>query len=292
MIDILSIIEKDTVQFNSLIRHDGVTPEIISCFRELIWQYYQNHGRIFPWRQTSNPYHILVSEVMLQQTQTSRVMKKYSEFVDTFPDFSRLARAPFSEVLKAWQGLGYNRRALALQKTAREVVECFNGNLPSTTETLQRLPGIGHYTAAAIATMAFNKPTVLIETNIRTVFLHFFFEDTVNVADHDILPLVKLTLDTDNPKEWYYALFDHGALLKRSGKKDTQSIHYRKQSTFKGSNREIRGRILQILLTRTAISEREIIPILNIDSVRVKHSLEQLDKEGFIDVCKGTIRIK
>ena len=131
MIDILSIIEKDTTQFNSLIRHDGVTPEIISCFRELIWQYYQNHGRIFPWRRTSNPYHILVSEVMLQQTQASRVLKKYGEFVEAFPDFSVLAHAPFSEVLKVWQGLGYNRRALALQKTAGEVVECFNGNLPS-----------------------------------------------------------------------------------------------------------------------------------------------------------------
>ena len=138
----------------------GVTKELtrdgVRAFQRLIYHYYQEHGRTFPWRMTHNPYHILVSEIMLQQTQTERVLDKYEQFIDSFPDFSSLAEAPLREILKVWQGLGYNRRAIALKKIAQTVMTRFHSNLPSSLEALMTLPGIGKATASAISVFAFN----------------------------------------------------------------------------------------------------------------------------------------
>ncbi|UCG84215.1 MAG: A/G-specific adenine glycosylase, partial [Dehalococcoidia bacterium] len=156
---------------------DGLSSLTAPIFQQLIWDYYKDHGRLFPWRQTDDPYHILVSEIMLQQTQTSRVLKKYESFISTFPDFQTLAESPLINVLKAWQGLGYNRRAVALHKIAQIVVADCEGELPSSEKVLVKLPGIGPYTASAIKAIAFNQPAVLIETNIRTVYIFFFFPD-------------------------------------------------------------------------------------------------------------------
>ncbi len=276
--------------FQKLCGEDGVTPHAISLFRSIIWRYYRRHGRGFPWRETDDPYSILVSEIMLQQTQTSRVVSKYNEFLSVFPDFFELARAPLRDVLQIWQGLGYNHRALALRRTAQEIVAQFDGELPPNPKVLQKLPGIGPYTAAAVAAIAFNKPTVFVETNIRTVFRYFFFARSDRVTDGDILTLVEATVDREKPREWYYALFDYGAMVKRRRKAIPSTAHHTR-STFRGSNREIRGHVIRILVTRQSIAEQELMDLLNQNRERVREILSGLYGEGLIDMSGGLIRI-
>ena len=138
----------------------------IRAFRKTVYDSYRAGGRQFPWRQASDPYRILVSEVMLQQTQTDRVLPKHEEFVRQFPDLSALAAAPLADVMRAWQGLGYNRRALALWRAAQAVEADCHGRLPASVDKLLALPGVGNYTARAVAAFAYNQPTVFIETKL------------------------------------------------------------------------------------------------------------------------------
>ena len=163
-----------------------------------------------PWRTTRDPYSILVSEIMLQQTQVERVKTKYTEFLAAFPTIESLASSLLTDVLRTWQGLGYNRRAIALKRCAEEIVSRYSGQFPRDTAELETLPGIGPYTARAVAAFAFGMAEPLIETNIRTVFIHFFFHGRDRVSDREIMPLVARTLDRHNPREWYYALMDFG----------------------------------------------------------------------------------
>jgi A/G-specific adenine glycosylase len=259
-----------------------INPRIVNRFRRTIYSYYRKNRRSFPWRQTSDPYHILISEIMLQQTQTSRVLSKFEEFICEFPDFVSLAKSPLRKILQLWQGLGYNRRALALHKIAQIVIKDFNGILPQSTDALEKLPGIGPYTASAIIALAYNKPTVFIETNIRAVYLHFFFAEQNRVNDSKIMDLVEQTMDISDPREWYYALFDYGAMLKQKENLSNKSAHYRKQSPFKGSNREVRSRIIKLLLSCPFLSEQEIIDNLNLTPGHIKKLLTRLQEEGFI----------
>ncbi|MCL4469315.1 MAG: A/G-specific adenine glycosylase [Deltaproteobacteria bacterium] len=259
----------------------------IKKFRMIISRSYKKHGRDLPWRRTKNPYHILVSEVMLQQTQVERVTTKYAEFIAAFPDFTSLANASLQEVLRVWQGMGYNRRAVALKEIAVRVIRDFNGMLPDSVDVLATLPGIGRATASSISAFAFNLPAVFIETNIRRVFIHFFFQDKQNIKDPDILLLVEKTLNRRNPGAWYHALMDYGVLLKRQFPGlNKKSAHYQKQSPFQGSNRQMRGRILKTLIegpaTATAIAR-----MLMIDAGHAGKLLLQLGKEGFI-IKKGS----
>ncbi len=219
--------------------------ESTARFRGLVYRHFDMSGRDFPWRRTTDPYRILVSEIMLQQTQTGRTVEKYVEFIARFPNVGDLAQANATEVLAIWQGLGYNRRALALHRTARIIAAEFGGLVPREKSALMALPGIGAYTAAAIRAFAFNLPEVFIETNIRTAFIHEFFPDIEGVRDHDILPLVEATLDHAAPRRWYQALMDYGAMLKQSGNPSRRSAHHHLQSPFKGSRREARGIILR-----------------------------------------------
>lgn len=208
----------------------------------------KNNWRDFPWRKRITPYRILVSEIMLQQTQVGRVGEKFENFVRRFRSFRALAKAPLRDVLKEWQGLGYNRRALYLKRTAEIVVRDFGGKLPSDPEVLITLPGIGKNTAGALCAFAFNNAVPFIETNIRTVFIHHFFAKRTNVHDKEIFPLIEKTLDHKNPRTWYWALMDAGASLKKNGHRlNDRSAHYVRQSKFKGSNRELRGKILRAL---------------------------------------------
>lgn len=276
--------EKDFASyFEHLIGSKGLTPDTIQLFQKVIYNVYQEHGRSFPWRMTHNPYHILVSEIMLQQTQTERVAGKYERFINSFPDFSSLAQASLREILRVWQGLGYNRRALALKKIAHTVMKKFRGNLPSSLEALMILPGIGKATASAISAFAFNKPTVILETNVRRVFIHHFFRNKNGIKDAEILPLVEKTLDTSDPRRWYYALMDYGVMLKKESQNpNRRSAHYQKQTPFEDSNRQIRGMILKTLVMEHEISETEIIKRLNTTPERVRKNLIQLQEEGFL----------
>ena len=253
-------------------------------FKKLIWDYYREHQRVFAWRKTTDPYAILVSEIMLQQTQTDRVAKKFPEFLKIFPTFTALAPAPLADVLRAWQGLGYNRRAIALQKIAVRVLSEFGGHLPNNPEMLETFPGIGPNTAGSICAFAFNEPTVFIETNIRTVFLHHFFPEADEVHDRQLLPLIEQTLDRKNPREWYYALMDYGVQLKKLHKNPSRrSAHHTKQSKFVGSDRQVRGAIIRHLVNKQHITLNQIQHLFpNHHTDRVEHIINELVNERFI----------
>jgi A/G-specific adenine glycosylase len=219
-----------------------------SAFQELVWNYYHDFGRHdLAWRQPEpdgsfDPYKIMVSELMLQQTQVQRVITKYKEFLALFPDVASLAQAQLGDVLRVWMGLGYNRRAKFLHQSATMVMADFGSVFPTDTAQLVKLPGVGINTAGAIASYAYNQPVVFVETNIRTVIIHHFFNDHTGIADKDILKLVEQTLDHEHPREWYWALMDYGSYLKQTvGNVSRQSKTYAKQSTFAGSKRQIRG---------------------------------------------------
>ncbi len=229
-------------------------------FHETVWKFYKENKRSFPWRETHEFYNILVSEIMLQQTQVTRVTYKYQEFLDKFPTLKDLARAPLRDVLHTWMGLGYNRRAKALHECAKQITEKHKGQIPKTFDELVMLPGIGQSTAGALLNFVWNIPTPFIETNIRTVYLHHFFKNSKNkIDDKKILDLVSKTIDTDNPREWFYALYDYGTHLKQNLKQDParKSTSYKKQSKFKGSFREKRAFVLKLLLNKK-LRETEI----------------------------------
>jgi A/G-specific adenine glycosylase len=265
---------------------------VVKVFQNIIYSYYKQYGRDFPFRRNITPYNVLVSEIMLQQTQTATVSEKFLNFIKIFPDFETLAKSPLDRVLKAWQGLGYNRRAIALKNIAEKIIYEFDGKFPENVEVLKKFPQIGHNTASSIATFAFNKETYFIETNIRRVFIYFFFHNRKNVNDKEILPLVKATTDKDDPRKWYYALMDYGVMLKRTHPElNKQSAHYKKQKPFKGSNREIRGNILRILLKKKTLEKIELYTNLNFPQHRIDKVLEQLEKEGFISVHNELIKV-
>jgi A/G-specific adenine glycosylase len=266
--------------FDNLTRHDV---QADCSFRRIIYTHYRKYPRSLPWRKTRDPYKILVSEVMLQQTQVERVLKKYRLFVKTFPDFSSLAEASLKDILTVWKGMGYNRRTIFLKNIAKTIVTKFGGELPSSEEALIKLPGIGRYTAAAILTFAYNRPLVIIETNIRTVYIHFFFQEKNKVKDTEIIPLIEKTLDRKNPCEWYYALMDYGVMLKKEHKNlSRKSAHYQRQTPFHGSNRQVRGMILKLLVEKPGLSQKEIIMKLDLRPEKIQRNLKELQDEGFL----------
>lgn len=223
---------------------------------------------------------------MLQQTQVDRVIPKYEEFLKYFPTLESLSEARTKDVLKIWQGLGYNRRALYLKRAAEKIVHEYGGTFPQSEKVLASLPGIGKATAGDLLAFSWNKPAVVIETNIRTVFIHHFFKDKQKVSDKDILPLIEKTLDTKNPREWYYALMDYGAYLKKIlGNNIKKSTHYKKQSKFKGSNRELRSKILKIIL-KSPSTKAAIIKELGANPQLVEKNLLTLCTEGLISKKK------
>lgn len=256
----------------------------IRIFQKKILDYYVRHGRSLPWRDSKNPYHVLVSEVMLQQTQVVRVVPKYKLFIKTYPTVTSLARAELKDVLMLWQGLGYNRRAKMLHETAKLVAGKYKGRFPRERVELENLPGIGPYTAGAMCAFAYNQPVVMIETNIRSVFLHFFFKNKKLVDDREISPLIRKTVDINNPRQWYYALMDYGSMLKKLGNPNIRSRHYIKQGSFEGSNRQIRGLILKTLLQyKSPINETTLTKKLKqYDKERIVSQLKLLQKEKLI----------
>ena len=264
-------------------------------FVETVNKFYKAQGRhILPWRKTKDPYRILVSEVMLQQTQVDRVIPKYNTFLKKFPDWDALAQAPLSDVMQLWQGLGYNRRAKMLHQCAKEVLARYNGVYPRTYQESLSLPGVGPYTAGAVQAFAFNNPIEIIETNIRTVFIHHFFNNATDVTDAAILALVQRTIDVENPREWYWALMDYGSFLKKEYKSiNSQSKHYIKQSTFQGSDRQIRGAIVRVLAESTRpLSRLTLLEKLSaFEDIRVDVQLEKLEREEMVAKTKQSYHL-
>jgi A/G-specific adenine glycosylase len=252
-------------------------------FQELVWQRGRELYRDMPWRRTTDPYQIMVSELMLQQTQVDRVIPKYNEFISSYPDIFALAVAPLADILALWNGLGYNRRAKFLHDSAVKIVSDFGGMVPSTIEGLMSLPGIGPNTAAAIAAYAFNQPIDFIETNIRTVYFQHYFEDSHTVTDQQLREVVSETVDMEHPREWFWALMDYGSYLKKNGAAQLdKSAHYKKQPALKGSIREVRGQIVRSL-TKTTMDETELRDEVVADE-RFNVALQGLIKDGLVTV--------
>jgi len=264
----------------------------ILAFRKTILDNFTESKRTFPWRDTTNPYHILVSEMMLQQTRTERVLPKYLAWLAFFPDAETLASAPLSAVLEHWAGLGYNRRARFLHEACKKIVSEYNGIFPSDPDTLDSLPGIGPYTARAISTFAFGLPNVFIETNIRSVYIFFFFSKRTDVSDKEILELIEETLYIENPRAWYYALMDYGATLKKKvSNPNRNSLHYAKQSRFEGSHRQARGAVIRYLTKYTQATVESISETESIPKKRIESAVRALQNEGIVAENGGLYRI-
>lgn len=273
----------------------------VSDFQKLIYKFYREHGRLqLLWRPphlkiqrdgSIDPYKVLVSEIMLQQTQVSRVLPKYRVWIKQYPNIKKLAQAPLRDVLVLWQGLGYARRAKALHNLALRVVASNGEKVPKEYEKLLALPGVGRYTAQAILAFAFNKEAFLVETNIRTAIIHHFFRNKKGVTDAMIETMLRKVLDTHNSREWYYALMDYGAHLKSQGiSYNSHSKHYSKQTRFEGSPRQVRGLILKYLASHTC-TKKQLIDSIKKDKVLVGKKIEELLKEGLITKKRGLFNL-
>lgn len=271
-----------------------ITSSQITNFQDTVWQYYNDFKRDLPWRNVSvdgayNPYHILVSEIMLQQTQVPRVIPKYELFLKLFPDVASLADAPLQDVLTAWSGLGYNRRAKFLHQAAAMVASEFGGTFPDTTEELIKLPGVGNNTAAAIVAYSFNQPVVFIETNIRSVYIHHFFKNQTDISDRQLFPIIEQTILAGNSREWYWALMDYGSYLKSILPNPSRaSKHHSKQSRFEGSRRQIRGEVIK-LLSNGPITQKNIESLISDE--RLNDVLTDLLREGLISKIGTTYHL-
>ena len=254
----------------------------------MVMRYWHRHGRHdLPWRRTTDPYRILVSEVMLQQTQVIRVIDFYRSFLRAFPSFRALARATPASVMRVWQGLGYNRRALMLLRCAKVAADEYKGKLPDDYEALRALPGIGPYTAGAVLAFAFDRPVPVIETNIRRVYLHHFFPKRRKVPDSDILPIViRHSLSVSSPMDWYSALMDYGSWLATQAENpNTRSKHYTRQSAFEGSQRQLRGAVVRVLVSQARMVASAIAAATGKPPKEIKVVMEKLEREGFVARC-------
>ncbi len=257
----------------------------IRNFQRVVLKYWRENGRHdLPWRTIRDPYAILVSEIMLQQTQVDRVVPYFNRWMKKFPTVKSLAQAPLSEVLKEWQGLGYNRRAKLLRECAKEVVEKYSGKILRDFAALVALPAIGPYTAGAIRAFAFDESEVFVETNIRAALIHHFFPRSRKVPDSKLIPILKrLLVHAKSPREWYSAFMDYGAHIKKTNPNPSQrSKHYTRQSRFEGSLRQMRGIILRRLI-QGPISQSALAKV---DAERTYHlemALRAMEAEGLIE---------
>ncbi len=280
-----------------------ISDEQLEGFRETVWEQGRDLFRDLPWRATDDPYASLVSEVMLQQTQVSRVLGRWEEWLATFPTVESLAEAPLPPVLGLWQGMGYNRRAINLKRCAEEVASRYGGAIPRGYGELVALPGIGPATAAGVRAFSFRLPGVYLETNVRTVFIHELFPGVEKVSDKDLVPLVEATCPgQDAPaardvRSWYYALLDYGAHLKKTQPNPSRrSKEYTRQSAFEGSHRQKRAFLLRRVLEDPATAD-ELAEDLNaaerragrsgLEREQVEAILAQLAAEGFIEKEDG-----
>lgn len=271
---------------------------IAKC-QKTILAWYKDNKRSLPWRNTRNPYRIMVSEIMLQQTQVSRVLPKYKEFLKAFPTSKALATSKDSQLLSIWSGLGYWRRARFLKEACKAIEKDFGGKFPKDVPTLKTLPGIGPYTAGAISCFAFNNNSAFIDTNIRRVYLHFFFPNKQDISDKDILPIAQKAVWQEDPRQWHFALFDYGAMKLKDKKINRNSRHYAKQSVFTGSFRSYRAKALRLLLSQEnkKIKTVELIEFLE-DTLRkderdysAKEIIASLEKDNLVRKEKGFVRV-
>lgn len=233
--------------------------ERLERFVEDVWDQGGRRYRSLPWRHIEDPYGVLVSEVMLQQTQVARVLGRWEAWMRLFPTVDALAAADTATVLEQWQGLGYNRRALALKRACEACARDFGGELPRGEADLLALPGVGPATCAGVRAFAYGEKAVYIETNVRSVFIHELFPERDGVPDKELRPLVELTCPDERVRDWYYALLDWGAHLKQvAANPSRRSAHYARQSAFEGSRRQKRAEALRFVLAHPGCALSEV----------------------------------
>lgn len=247
----------------------------IKAFQDEILTWWKNHARVLPWREDPTPYHVLISEIMLQQTQVARVIPKYHQFLATFPDIEILAQAETKELLRVWSGLGYNRRAIWLREAARQIQE--RGEFPRTVKELRMLKGIGPYTSRSILIFAFNEDVAAVDTNIRRVFIASGFADECT-TEKELQRLAEKILPKGRSSDWHNALMDYGSEVLTS--LSTGIAPTSKQPRFEGSSRQIRGRILQLLSERTS---------MDLESMRSALAATDCAREDLEGILKGLI---
>jgi A/G-specific adenine glycosylase len=261
-------------------------------FQNIILTHYKDSGRTFPWRENTSPWGVLVSEFMLQQTQTERVIDYWNRWMKKWPFPKDLAEASLEEVLREWSGLGYNRRARFLKETAVKITNNFDGQVPQNRELLKTLSGIGEYSSGAIACFAYNVPCIFIETNIRRVLIHFYFQDQSEINDSELFPILEEILYEKNPREWYWALMDYGSELKKvTINPNRRSAHYTKQSKFEGSLRQVRGAIIRTLAKDGPADAKALHEKTGFEYERLDQALEKLHHESMVAENEGIYKI-
>jgi A/G-specific adenine glycosylase len=247
-------------------------------FQKKIFQFYHNNKRDLPWRKTTDPYKILLSEFMLQQTQVSRVIGYYQKWIAQWPSISDLAHASRKEVLQSWMGLGYNSRAIYLHKSAKIIMDEYSGDILKAIKNYQMLPGIGPYTSQAVQIFALNEDIITVDTNIRRIYL-YEFQLPNDTPDKDLWQLAHRCLPLGRSREWHNALMDYGAEYLTSRK--TGISPRTRQSKFEGSDRQMRAKILQRLLKKS-VTKQDIQNMLGIEEKRLQHILNKMIKEKLI----------
>lgn len=272
---------------------ESLSKEQKKHFQLMIFNWWKIHRRDLPWRHTHNTYNIFISEIMLQQTQVSRVIPKYIEFLKKFPTIEALAKAKTAHVLRIWKGMGYNRRALYIHQAAKQILQDYNGKFPRKESELVQLPGLGKYTARALLVFVYKKDIPLVDTNIRKILTHFFFNDTPQ-PERLIYQLAQQLIPIGKSWEWHQALMDYGALeLPNSFQKNPLRIKTRKKGIpFTDSDRYYRGRIIDILRECT-YAERNLLKTLQKNYKKktryFQSLLAVLLKEGLISRSSGGI---
>jgi A/G-specific adenine glycosylase len=263
----------------------------------LAW--YRPRRRAYPWRRTRDPYRVLVSEVMLQQTQAARVAPAFERFLAAFPNVDALAAASPGDVLRAWDGLGYNRRALALSATARTIVREHAGRVPSDPGALRSLPGVGPYTTGAVASIAFGAPVVAMDTNLRRVIARAALGvEADDAPPQRLLELAGSWLDVRDPGAWNQAVMDLGREVCRPRPRCdrcpiARSCRFlatgavlrparRRQGPFEGSGRQTRGAIVRVLRDGSPATMATLARRAALEPSRVAHAVRDLHREGLV----------
>lgn len=271
-------------------------------FRRDLWRWWKQHRRDFLWRRTEDPYAILISEIMLQQTQADRVLPKYEAFMKRFPNITALSNARSASVIREWQGLGYNSRALWLKAAAQMIVANYRGAVPREEEELIALPGVGLYTAKAIRAFAWNLQSAPVDTNIRRILIRHFGI----VAENDLQTFANQMTPRGRSRDWSAMLMDFGALVCTASNPSCAALGMKhilepkpgaKQKPFKDSDRFWRGRIVEVLRGQPEVSSavlwREIERLggTKISKARVEHIVKSLLSDGLILKEKSTIKL-
>lgn len=266
---------------------EGVSEELVQGFQERVLGFYRQHRRSLPWRETTDPYRILVSEVMLQQTQVARVVSYYVRWVQAWPAVGALAAASREAVLRAWMGLGYNSRGVNLHRAAGVIVERFDGDVLEAMRNYHAVPGVGRYTASAVRIFAANEDLVTVDTNIRRILVAEF-EVPESASDHELWDLASRCLPRGRSREWHNALMDYGALVVTARR--TGIAPRTRQSRFKGSDRQMRAQLLRLLLQSPAsavvLAEKAGTPVR-----RAQEILKKMADEGIIECRRGVYRV-